>query len=226
MKKRILLLIGFVLAYLLFEYLLSLGFSKILKLILTEKQWKSELPDVMVQYSTLFTFILFVWIFNRKSKHPFRLRDFKLKDLFYGFTALSCIIFTNVGIRLTAKYFSIPVSVSANQNAINAMLHQYLIPVILITVIIAPLSEEFIFRKVIIGHLFAQKKVIGLFVSSILFGLGHMIAGFDWISLLIYSSMGLIFGLFYLKTKRIETSITAHVVNNLCMTLLLLPSIV
>ncbi|MCE4048767.1 CPBP family intramembrane glutamic endopeptidase [Bacillus sp. Au-Bac7] len=82
-------------------------------------------------------------------------------------------------------------------------------------IILAPIIEEFFFRKIIVGHLFFRHKYIGVIVSGLLFGGVHVIAGFTLQAFIAYTVMGLLFGFVYVKTGRLETSIIAHGVNNL-----------
>lgn len=82
----------------------------------------------------------------------------------------------------------------------------------LLIAIAAPIMEEFIFRGGIIGYIFKEHQIIGLIVSSILFGSVH--AATDIINFLLYFLMGLGMGYCYYKTKRIEVSIAVHFVNN------------
>ena len=83
--------------------------------------------------------------------------------------------------------------------------------------------EEFFYRKLIIGHIFKNYEIIGLIVSSLLFGFAHMgINEVNPFGFLSYYFMGLLYGLVYYKTKRIEAAILAHSINNFIMTTLTL----
>jgi membrane protease YdiL (CAAX protease family) len=77
------------------------------------------------------------------------------------------------------------------------------------------------------GHIFKDYAKTGLVVSSILFGLSHfsinsLTDNFNPFNILSYVMMGFFFGWVYYKTKRIEASIMAHLMNNLLATGVLL----
>jgi len=78
--------------------------------------------------------------------------------------------------------------------------------------LVSPIIEKIIFRGVIIGRLFKNKTYIGIFVSSVIFGLLH----FSNIFLTpMYNFSGLIFSIAYYKTKKLEVSISMHIMINL-----------
>jgi len=108
-----------------------------------------------------------------------------------------------------------------NQQNLEVAIHTSLVTV-LFTVILAPIIEEFFFRKVFIGHTFANHPYIGLTLSSLMFGGLHLVSGFSVEGLIIYCGMGVFLGLLYLKTNRLESSIIAHNFNNLISSLLIL----
>ncbi|WP_191567611.1 CPBP family intramembrane glutamic endopeptidase [Metabacillus idriensis] len=82
---------------------------------------------------------------------------------------------------------------------------------IIVIIIIAPILEEIIFRKIIFGSLAPN---LGFFfaavISSFIFGALHM----DFEHMLIYTSMGLVFAFLYVKTQQILVPILAHVMMN------------
>lgn len=108
---------------------------------------------------------------------------------------------------------------SMNQTAINKMLHSnYAVLMIIPVVIIGPIVEELVFRKSFFGIIKNDK--IALVVSSLLFGLIHVIGEpniIDFIiNLISYSIPGFALGLFYMKNdKNIVAPIIAHSVSNL-----------
>ncbi|MFJ7917611.1 MULTISPECIES: lysostaphin resistance A-like protein [unclassified Lysinibacillus] len=87
---------------------------------------------------------------------------------------------------------------------------------ILAIVVFGPILEEFVFRRVIFGSLVQTTNFwIAGIVSAIFFALIH----FDFRHILLYTICGLIFAFLYHKTKRIWTSIIAHVMLNGFVTL-------
>lgn len=87
---------------------------------------------------------------------------------------------------------------------------------ILAIVVFGPILEEFVFRRVIFGSLVQTTNFwIAGIVSAIFFALIH----FDFSHILLYTICGLIFAFLYHKTKRIWTSIIAHIMLNGFVTL-------
>ena len=76
-------------------------------------------------------------------------------------------------------------------------------------IVVAPITEEFIFRGVLL-HRFATKWniAIAIWISSIIFGLLHPL---DPVGA---SLFGVVMALLYLKTKTLTVPIVAHAMNN------------
>ncbi|KAF1296485.1 CAAX protease [Enterococcus sp. JM4C] len=77
----------------------------------------------------------------------------------------------------------------------------------------APIMEEIVFRGGIIGLLFKNYPIVGVIISSLLFGSVHQSDNF--ISFLIYTTIGFVLSYSYYKTKCLEVSISIHFLNNL-----------
>ncbi|MBE5677112.1 CPBP family intramembrane metalloprotease [Staphylococcus sp. SS87] len=84
---------------------------------------------------------------------------------------------------------------------------------ILTIAVIPPLLEEIIFRGILIRVIFRKHLLLGLVVSSLAFASLH--ESDTWIGYLPYLYSGVIFGLAYLKTRRLEVTILMHFLNNL-----------
>ncbi|MDR0300321.1 MAG: CPBP family intramembrane metalloprotease [Streptococcaceae bacterium] len=107
-------------------------------------------------------------------------------------------------------------SVSQNQATLAAATAK--IPIFLLiisTTIYAPICEEIIFRAGVFERLFPTRRSLSLLISTLLFAMAHMGLSLDWWNWLIYLTMGLIFGIVYLKTQHVENSIAVHVLWNL-----------
>lgn len=102
---------------------------------------------------------------------------------------------------------------TANDAAINEMFANFSFPLVfLIIAISGPILEEWIFRAGIIGFLFEKYPLIGITVSSLVFGALHMPT--NLISWAIYGGLGLVFSLIYYKTKRLELAMAVHMLHN------------
>lgn len=79
------------------------------------------------------------------------------------------------------------------------------------TVLFAPILEELVFRRVVFGSIIqTQNFWIAGIISAIVFAAIHM----EFTHILIYAVSGLIFAFLYYKTKRLLTSIIAHMLLN------------
>src|SRR5690625_3276669 len=91
-------------------------------------------------------------------------------------------------------------------NIINASTLFLLIPAIF-----APILEELVFRKIILGTLYRRMNLLwAAILSSLAFGVIHL----DLTHLLIYTGMGLVFSDLYVKTKRSMATILLHMGMN------------
>ncbi|MBO0470673.1 CPBP family intramembrane metalloprotease [Enterococcus sp. DIV0242_7C1] len=103
---------------------------------------------------------------------------------------------------------------TANDAAIQTMFTgENPLLIILLIGISAPIMEEIVFRGGIIGFWLKDYPIIGIALSSVIFGLMH--GPTDLISFLIYGLIGLILSVVYYKTKRLELSIAIHFLNNI-----------
>lgn len=82
---------------------------------------------------------------------------------------------------------------------------------ILLPALLGPIIEEFVFRKVIFGALYKKMNFfLAALISSLIFAVFHM----EFVHILIYFSMGLVFAFVYVKTKRIIVPIIVHMTLN------------
>ena len=82
---------------------------------------------------------------------------------------------------------------------------------IVATVILGPILEELVFRRVVFGSIVQTQNfwVAGI-ISSIIFALIHL----DFTHIILYTISGFVFAFLYFKTRRILTSIIAHMMLN------------
>lgn len=125
-----------------------------------------------------------------------------------GLTDLGIYIATNVGMSVMRME---GISNTTNQAAIeNAHMNPFLL--ITFTVIMAPIVEELVFRGLLMGRIFTPDSIVGLIVSSLLFGLVHRPNSIGvWI---VYAGMGFALGTVYRKFQKLEYCIMAHMINN------------
>ena len=125
-----------------------------------------------------------------------------------GLTYLGIYIATNVGMSVMRME---GISNTTNQAAIeNAHMNPFVL--ITFTVIMAPIVEELVFRGLLMGRVFNPDSIVGLILSSLLFGLIHRPNSIGvWI---VYAGMGFALGTVYRKFQKLEYCIMAHIINN------------
>ena len=113
---------------------------------------------------------------------------------------------------------------TANQEVLN---HSGLPTLLLFifTVLFAPVLEELFFRGIVMGKVFGKDSIVGLLLSSFLFGLIHVPTNIG--SWFIYSGMGLVLGLAYQISGKYTNALILHSLNNFigCLFMLLIQSI-
>ena len=125
-----------------------------------------------------------------------------------GLTYLGIYIAANIGMSVMRME---GISNTTNQAAIeNAHMNPFVL--ITVTVIMAPIVEELVFRGILMGRVFNPDSIVGLILSSLLFGLVHTPNSIGvWI---VYAGMGFALGTVYRKFQKLEYCIIAHMINN------------
>lgn len=98
----------------------------------------------------------------------------------------------------------------ATNPVIDAVLTSNPIIMALVTVVIAPLGEEFLFRRLIIDRTRRYGELPALILSALMFGAFHL----NFYQFFYAFLIGLVFGYIYLKTGRLRYSIALHAVIN------------
>ncbi len=203
-------------------YLVGVGTTK--DVPIEEYQLNSPMLSVFLNLLILILILGFiVLLYLKTSLFEWKKPIVKGKDLLYAiYVFFGGKIATAMVVVIIALLFSLNMEEAPqNQQAVEQLIRTSFITVIQVT-ILAPIIEEFFFRKIIIGHIFTKHKYLGLLFSSILFGGMHMLAGFSLPGMILYTGLGFFLGLVYIKTNRLETSIIAHGFNNLISYLLVL----
>jgi membrane protease YdiL (CAAX protease family) len=192
-------------------------FHRLFDFNLTDQQINNFINNFGVYADLISDVLSLYWLYYYTKKHGIlTLRKINLtwKDLLLIVGSFIAITLLSYGITMVFELFNGPVKTPDNQSVVEDYLKISPLPMIISAVFLAPLKEEWLTRKLIIGSIFKNHPVIGVIVSSLCFGLLHMIAGFSFFGLLQYSLAGLLFGILYVRTKKIEVSIAAHFLNN------------
>ena len=115
--------------------------------------------------------------------------------------------------QIIGAYIEMKLGIEAgSENTASLVEIAKLAPVMIIVIaVIGPILEEFVFRRVIFGSFF---QVWGFWLSAIVSAIVFAAIHFDFTHILLYTICGLIFAFLYYKTKRLLTSIVAHILLN------------
>ena len=180
----------------------------------------SNSKDWVFLLTALMAFLVFWFFWWRTEKNNLNIWDPKIlswKGL--GIVLLGYVVMFSC--ESLAQYLMEMrgIDTTANQDAIVQLLAG--VPfwlALLITALLPALAEEIIFRGYLYKKLFGDLSIVGLVLSSLIFGLMH--GPTDWLSCFIYSSSGLILGYSYYKTGYLIYPIVIHLLQNGLTTIL------
>lgn len=158
------------------------------------------------------------YIVNNKQLFGMVKKFFSLKESawVYLLTIVSVGVFFFYGLNFIFGLVQrqIDSSLSSNQSSINNATNTALgiAYIFFLSVILAPIVEEYIYREVIIK--LGDYKLHGYLLSTFMFGFAHIELGFDWSHLLVYLPLGFVNGLIYWKIKNIVPCILIHFIAN------------
>lgn len=151
-----------------------------------------------------------LWAIHRPQGGPFRAMglDFRHpgRDLAWGFTT-----FAGIGVAGLAFYFAVrELGINTSISAANLTAAWWSVPVLVLRAVMNGLLEE----VVMVGYLFTRWRqsgggVIGVLIGSALIRGGyHLYQGFG--GFIGNAVMGVLFGLIYLRTKRVMPLVICH----------------
>jgi len=150
-------------------------------------------------------------LLRRASSKPLEKHD--LKPGRFIVTAIICIFLMYagniLGTLITALLRLLP-GMTAENPILGYATDNALLPKVLFMVILAPLIEEYIFRKQLIDRIHIYGEKLAVITSALMFGLFH-----GNLSQFFYAfALGLVFGYVYLKTGKLRYSIGLHMLIN------------
>ena len=167
--------------------------------------------------------IFFIFILYKEEILK-ELKKFKENILYYIETYFPYWIIMLVIVTVVANIVEIFVKDGpANQNLIEEAIKQTPILIGISVMILAPLTEELIFR-LSLRKVF-KNDIIYILMSGLIFGFIHIIAGENIINelpyLLTYSIPGFVFAYSYIKSKNIMVPIFLHFLHNTFATVII-----
>ncbi len=180
----------------------------------------SNSKDWVLLLTALIAFLVFWFFWWRAKKNDLNIWDPKILSwkglgivLLGSVTMLCCDSLAQYLMEMRG------IDTTANQDAIVQLLAGVPFWLALIATALLPaLAEEIIFRGYLYKKLFGGLSIVGLVLSSLIFGLLH--GPTDWLSCFIYSSSGLVLGYSYYKTAYLIYPIVIHLLNNDLTTIL------
>lgn len=173
-------------------------------------------------FSNLILFGILLWIYFPDIKKDFL--DFKKNfnqylDTGFKWWLIGVIVMV---VANSLILFLLPEAQANNEESVQSVIHAAPWISLISIGFIGPFIEEMVFRKSF-REVFTDKWLFVL-MSGLIFGSLHVILAitspWDFAYIIPYSALGFAFGLMYVKTDNIFTSISLHVFHNFTLTLL------
>ena len=188
------------------------------------KNMSNTTAVVLSTFSSLVLFIIFFIMYRKDLKKDFK--DFYKNKEDYMDIGIRCWIIGLLIMFISNYILNIVLKAGGanNEKAVQTMIKSLPLLMLIDAGIIAPFTEEIVFRKTL-KDIFKNKWLFIIF-SFILFGGAHVISSsktiIDYLFIIPYGSLGAAFAYAYYKTDNIFTSISLHMIHN---TILILISI-
>lgn len=182
-----------------------------LPLLLIESHYSMGIiaPLVILCYLILIG-ILFYIVKRVKGELPFK--KITGKNVRFILAAYVVMILAK-GILLTLMTKFYHQTISANDQAINSLVtDKTALLMTILVVVLVPITEELLYRGVFTSFFFKNQPFWQVAMSGVIFGLMHSSTNF--ISALVYVTMGWILAYVYVHTKNLSNSLTLHILNN------------
>lgn len=170
----------------------------------------------LISYELLLTLII-VYIYRKDFIPNFKefiknIKSFFNKYFKYWFLMLGLMVISNSVITLFTTTMT-----PDNQQTIIDLLGDAPVYTLIVTVLIAPILEELVFR-ISFRKIFAHTNFLFIFFSALFFGGLHVIGTLenlvDLLFIIPYSIPGFVFAYLYAKTKNICVPIMLHLLHN------------
>lgn len=99
---------------------------------------------------------------------------------------------------------------TSNNNLAEIIMNTDMLSTMIFVVILGPIMEEIVFRKLLIDRTVQYGERNAMFLSALMFGLFHM----NLFQFFYAFGIGLIFGYIYIKSRRVGYSIVFHMIIN------------
>ena len=202
-------------------YLLLSTLGQDILLLLGVNKLSTPLKLVFALIYDLLLLITIIFIYLKTIVKDFN--DFK-SNIKYYIDNYFKYFFLNLGLMMISNIIIINITSinnSTNQEYITNLLGKYPLYTIVATILIAPITEELMFR-LNIRKIFKSDKLF-IIMSGLIFGALHLTVATSFKELLFiipYSIPGIIFAYTLIKSKNIFVPISLHTIHNTLMILL------
>ena len=174
-----------------------------------------EINMIVNRGALVLMFLLFWGFFTENLKTFFK--EFKLIYVWLPITCYFCSTIANLIIQIALAFVRGEFQNTSNNAIVIKLLYQYPIPLLLLTVLIAPITEEAIFRAALSRPMTASKrpwvKVLGFVLSIFLFSFFHIYLN-EFLSILVYIPMAVGLTLCSFFGKNYWCSVLCHILTN------------
>lgn len=181
---------------------------------ITEVQVSNSINYIALIIAMILGFLSIKKTMNEKIE----IKKPKTNIIFYLFIILGVGTLFEKLVYLTDKIFNLPFEYSSYTNNFNANNILEIILVLILTVLVAPITEELTYRYMFNKSLKKYDKMQVALITSFLFGIIHG----NFFQILPAFIAGYIFSCIYFKTDNILDTIIVHSLNNLIATLMLI----
>lgn len=170
---------------------------------------------------TIFIMWLFRWYYHKKSyetlQHRFRLKDILINILWFIVLRITIGVFTLIMQSVFGDNISENDKILLNQmeqlNDLSVGSVIGLLFFLIVIIFVAPFLEELLFRGIFKETIFKKSAfLLPLIISSAIFSSLH--GSTNWISFLMYMTLGMFFYLVYNRRKNLKDSMMVHMLNN------------
>lgn len=170
---------------------------------------------------TIFIMWLFRWYYHKKSyetlQHRFRLKDILINILWFIVLRITIGVFTLIMQSVFGDNISENDKILLNQmeqlNDLSVGSVIGLLFFLIVIIFVAPFLEELLFRGIFKETIFKKSAfLLPLIISSAIFSSLH--GSTNWISFLMYMTLGMFFYLIYNRRKNLKDSMMVHMLNN------------
>jgi len=154
----------------------------------------------------------------RQANPGLGLQPFVWEKLSYVFVGYLVIILGLMFINLARELVVGHIDIAQNQLTLQNTFSQGLYGIIFVgflSIVVAPIVEELIFRGVVMNYFCTNKGWwVNIILSAGMFGYFHVYSAFNAFDFLQYAFMGGVLAYVYKKTQQIQYAMLTHALNN------------